>query len=496
MSEDIHFLRENSVEESYLLHVDSRDRDRTVWPTPGQFRLNFDSPFKNVYSLDVLDAQIPRTQYTINENSDTLVVTPPDGVPRVLRIQNGSHTDTTILDSLNTELNPIGITASFESAPTNLRLKLKFTCARRFSFDMAASTINRVIGFDQLSYNHSKQGISFYGDESEPRRFASMITDPVQSIIYSWLATDFSPEVAAPPTPATRYYAMRLESDQASGVLKTIQVAARTTDDFAWRIATSGSTGPSTTTPIASGVAHAISPGGFATISFNARTSPYLDQSSLYWLVLDFAATTNLPLIATSAPDIPAYSVISSPDQTTWSPLPDDHALMVARVDLTLGSQALVAPGMYDLTGIPYVFLRIPEIESHLYRSRAYEAYNMPIAKFKMSIVGYSDTRLDFATLQPRPFHPIGKLTCLTFQFWGSDGHLYDFMGVNASFTMVIRYLVPKQRLPFDNKRLNPHYEPDTTVQPHEENSEDESTDFQSSDEEDGEEFVRVSYGD
>ena len=120
----------------------------------------------------------------------------------------------------------------------------------------------------------------------------------------------------------------------------------------------------------------------------------------------------------------------------------------------------------------------------------------MPIKKFKMSIVGYSDTRLDFATLQPRPFHAIGKLTCLTFEFWGSDGHLYDFMGVNASFTMVIRYLVPKQRLPFDNKILNPQYEPDTTVQPHEENSEDESEEFQSSDSEDGEEFVQVSYRD
>lgn len=212
------------------------------------------------------------------------------------------------------------------------------------------------------------------------------------------------------------------------------------------------------------------------------RTAPYVEQLSTYWLVLDFAATNNLPLVAASSPDIPARSIISSPDQATWSPLENDHQLIVGRVDITIGSQTLKAPGMYDLTGTPYILLRIPEIESHMYRSRAFEACNMPIAKFKMSILGYSDTRMDFSTLKPRPFHPIGKLTCLTFQFFAANGFIYDFLGVNMSFVMVIRYLVPKQRHAFDSKRLNPNYEPDITIQPSEEDSEDDQSEFESSD--------------
>ena len=100
---------------------------------------------------------------------------------------------------------------------------------------------------------------------------------------------------------------------------------------------------------------------------------------------------------------------------------------------------------MYDLTGLPYAFLRIPEIESHLYRSRAFQPFNYPLAKFKLSVVGYSTDRFDFSTIQPRPFHPIGKLSSMTLQFFGSDGSLYDFMGINASLTMVIRYYVPKE---------------------------------------------------
>ena len=81
-----------------------------------------------------------------------------------------------------------------------------------------------------------------------------------------------------------------------------------------------------------------------------------------------------------------------------------------------------------------------------------------------------------------RPFHPIGKLPCITLQFVGADGFIYDFMGINLSLTMVIRYLVPKPKAPFNNKILNPYYEPDTMIQKSESDSEDDQSDFESSD--------------
>lgn len=477
--EDIQYLRENCTEESYLLHVDSRDRDKTVWPTPGEFRIDFAEPFKNVFSVDVIDAQVPRTQFTVNENSNSLALAPADGVPRVVNVALGSHTDTTLLDALNSVLNPLGITAAFESAPTNLRLTLKFTCARRFSFDAALSTINEVLGFNELAYNHRKVNSSFYADPATPQTFYSMITNPVSTKIYSWLHADYTPEVPT-PAPPRRYYAVRLLSDSASGIVESVQVGVRSQDSFSWRIAPSGANGPMTTS-VVSGTASAGTD-NVASIALNPRTAPYLDQSILYWLVLDFGATGNVPMLATSALEIPAYSVVSSIDQALWLPLQDDHALAVGKVTITVGSQTLVAPGMYDLTGLPYCFLKIPEIEAHLYRSRAFQPFNYPLAKFKLSIVGFSDSRFDFSTVKPRPFHPIGKLSCMTLQFVGSDGFIYDFMGVNASLTMVIRYYVPKCKRPFDNRLLNPNYQPDTTIQDPEEDSEDDQSQFESSD--------------
>lgn len=62
MIEDIQYLQEHSAKESYIFFVDSKDRDYTLYPTPQSYRINFSAPFKHVYSLEILDASIPRTQ--------------------------------------------------------------------------------------------------------------------------------------------------------------------------------------------------------------------------------------------------------------------------------------------------------------------------------------------------------------------------------------------------------------------------------------------------
>ena len=121
---------------------------------------------------------------------------------------------------------------------------------------MAKSTINKIIGFDELAYNHRKLGINFYGDPAEPQRFYSMITSPVSSSVYSWQHANYSPEVPA-PAPASRYYALRLLSDQAAGILESIQVQVQSSAAFGWRVAPNGPNGPQSTS-IASGTTSGV----------------------------------------------------------------------------------------------------------------------------------------------------------------------------------------------------------------------------------------------
>ena len=85
----------------------------------------------------------------------------------------------------------------------------------------------------------------------------------------------------------------------------------------------------------------------------------------------------------------------------------------------------------------------------------------MGLAKFKLAGFGYGDTRLDFSSLPLREFHPIGKLTNMTFIFERPDGGMYNFRGLNHTITLAIHYFEPKQQGEFTQFDLNPNYNPD-----------------------------------
>jgi len=124
-------------------------------------------------------------------------------------------------------------------------------------------------------------------------------------------------------------------------------------------------------------------------------------------------------------------------------------------------SHTLEAPGIYSLIGDRYVLLKCPEIESHLNRSRAYERFTLGLAKFKLAVMGYDESRFDFSTIAPREFHPIGKLPSLTFRFERPDGSLYNFRGINHTMTICIRFYTPNQTMDFKQSILAPSYNPD-----------------------------------
>ena len=70
--EDIQYLKNNSIRQSYTFLVDSKDRDRGIYPNPNEYVITFSTPFRNVIGLEVIDASIPRTMYSIDINNNTL----------------------------------------------------------------------------------------------------------------------------------------------------------------------------------------------------------------------------------------------------------------------------------------------------------------------------------------------------------------------------------------------------------------------------------------
>lgn len=70
--DDIHYLYKNSTKENIVLLIDSSKRDKLKYRTPSEFVIEFPEPFKNVIGVEVLNAAIPRTTFTVDNHNNKL----------------------------------------------------------------------------------------------------------------------------------------------------------------------------------------------------------------------------------------------------------------------------------------------------------------------------------------------------------------------------------------------------------------------------------------
>ena len=155
MIEDVQYLQEHSLKESYIFFVDSKDRDYALYPTPQSYRINFSAPFKHVYSLEILDASIPRTQYCIDTHNNTIRLCVHDGSGTYtwynLDLPIRDYSDATLINTLNNLFisNGITITIKNQSLPADELSTFVFESRNEFHFDMNTSTIFRALGFEK-----------------------------------------------------------------------------------------------------------------------------------------------------------------------------------------------------------------------------------------------------------------------------------------------------------------------------------------------------------
>jgi len=70
--DDIHFLYKNSSKENIVLLIDSGKRDKKKYKTPSEFVIEFPEPFKHVIGVEVLNASIPRTTFTVDKHNNSI----------------------------------------------------------------------------------------------------------------------------------------------------------------------------------------------------------------------------------------------------------------------------------------------------------------------------------------------------------------------------------------------------------------------------------------
>lgn len=484
--EDVHHLTATAKEDSYLFLVDSRARDTAVFPTPSEYEVSFASPFRNVFGMDLLDVTVARTEYIVESNTNTLVyalgrpasldewasgawargravtvtMTPGDyNLPQFIEHLNAK------LASAATENTPLVCRAV--TNPTDVSNKIRFACSAPFTLLMAPSTLRHTLGFgDPVVTSAAPEYASVPGWSvnrtggasdaflskpslllDEEPRVATIGPLPVESSSAyvpvhagTVLRQHFESAVDGPPTLVLAYVL-------GSGTPPQLTVRLCRADDD---------------TEVAAGVLVAVAndPDSVfvprrcaltSTAAMAAGQQYYVEFATAAGSAANFVGVyfNNDNLGSSDARFMVVDGVVAYPGKN-------------ACVDVVAGTDghSVTCPGVVNLSGPRYVNIRCPEIESHMFRDRINERCHAGLGIVQLRGYGFREQRYDFTSFPPRRFHPLGKLSKLTFRLERPDGTLYDSHGVDHTLLLVLRFY-RTAALPFDSGRLNPQYTPD-----------------------------------
>jgi hypothetical protein len=171
--EDLDYLFANSTKENIIILVDSNKRDKTTWIEPNEFQLDFVEPFKFVYGLDILDINLPRTMYTIENTTNSLRFQIGNNYDvqhlnsyLEYNIDSRDYTTNELIEEFNLDGNVLSNNFIIVDVPVlnnvtrNRKSVLKFinieNPPRPFVFDCKNSSIANIIGFNSISLDTVK----------------------------------------------------------------------------------------------------------------------------------------------------------------------------------------------------------------------------------------------------------------------------------------------------------------------------------------------------
>lgn len=520
--DDIDFLKANSHRHAYQMYVDSAKRNRAVYAQPNYYKIEFNTPLKNVFSIQVLDASIPRTHYNVDVHTNRLYFIFEDDTSKEQEhyidldigdydyVQLVGHVNIklsafheTLSEEFKTRWNKGFITMDFLSSPAEVRKQFLFKAPFPFAICTCKSSIRETMGFDDGSYKaiRSVDDSVFYNKtypiDSLSNDTTAVNIQSIDTIFYQRFVASENGNIKS------------IEFDIANNSSDMFKMTAKvyTWNDMGIQVEVARANAPfqvdRPTTLVSFSDMHQSQPLVYAKEYFVCvNVCSFISGGDLNYSIYthainnanSFYITTHTSEFSPANKKDYAASLYVIPNnvngdtlakafyglQTTADAISQLSLEMNMRITQISPRWSLTPPGVYNLTGDRYIILRCPEVENHVLSSvKSYNAFNTNtnvneekqyysgIAKFKMGVVGYREERFDFNTLPPFEFHPIGKLASLTFAFENPDGRLYDFRGVNHTITIVVNYYQPVVSFNSRNElksHLYPHYKPDQMV--------------------------------
>lgn len=457
MIEDIAYLKENSVSDSMAFYIDSGTRDMKFWPTPAEYSISFEQPFRFVYGFDVLDGSIPTTQYNIDTVNNTLALT-------MFSVSTGVQ-----LSTAEPYIQEIAYDKDFINLFEDSRVTYGFIVEQATVDTYGLATLSSSINSSTTYYAFLRKEITnvpivLKGNQLASEFFFFTYNNKDYAIAYSG-NTSIIDLISYGSyclklnliTGSTIVYFTPLKLDYITYNLLDNEGSFRT-KFFNYRVnADIGNYDIGTLRNQINNVINEYDIALETTTPIESTQGRYRFSSSQKILVLNGRLTTlreNFGLSQLPSADmIEFYRTLSiGKNPYVYMSVYDDFYQVYK----------LEAPGLVNMFGERFVILKIKEIEDHLLGSYAYMSFSPGIGMFKLasSFNDVTNLRFDYTSLVRKPFHPIGKLHKLTVRFETAKGELYDFKGVNHQMLMVIKFLVPTAKVAFQRSSLNPNYNP------------------------------------
>lgn len=460
MIEDVEYLKAHSEQDSTIIYIDSAERDRQFYPNPEEYTVTFDQPFKLVTGFDVLDASIPTTMWNVDRYNGTLAITActvPSSTYNKLLVESyfDEIKDCTSFATLfershiNGELNEnfiVVVTEEYYNSQNILaseNVTPYYVYIRREQIDTPIKLAPKNLDLDAV-YTFMYRNVKYYVDLQEADLIAileqnsfdiQLNGNSLYNLVYFEqvnVRVNFYDTIIN-----TENYVIKVSNYYKQISLGNYDLTSlRTELNNVWS--------------------------AFDDLGFEATSLPdrkqgkYLLRSTGF--VLINAAIGNL--VGQIGFDILPVAM----EQVLYRPMTigSNSKIFTGVYQGDSLTYTVNAPGIVNLLGYRYLILRCKEMEDHLLGSYAYIKSTPGIGLFKLASA-YNDVthlRFDFVNLVRKPFHPIGKMTKLSFRFETKEGELYDFKGVNHQMLFVIKYLVPTQKVHFNKSILNPNYDP------------------------------------
>lgn len=477
MDSDVIAIR-RGVDRTHLFLADSGRRDSATYPSPAEYAVTFNAPFRDVVGFEVLEVNVPRTDYIVDSTENTLTYSLD--VPRTIagwksEVVGNLRTATFVpgdynLPQLIAHMNDVlanvaktaGDSTSLAVVPTTsppeVSNKIRLESGAPFCVLGDSSGIRRTLGFgDPVTAG----GMDFggFGYATVPgwtrdypngasgvfvaRQTGVLTTDggstfpalagPIpgglgdyEPVVGRTLRQYFAASADGTPVAVEVYLAIVGSPTESQ---KTVGVRlARASDHLVLATGTAVATGDDMA-PVACAldISSQMVTGTsyYVEVSDASGGAATPDACAAVWY-----ATRNLP----TATD--TYLTVDGA-QTH----PDADFCL----DVVAGAVgwSLTSPGVVSLVGAKYLKIRCLELEQHLDRDRVGEPTNVGVGMVSLVGYGFMNQRYNFVHFPPMRFAPLGRVQKLTFRLERPDGSLYDAQGVDNNLLCAITYKVP-----------------------------------------------------